>query len=183
MITFLLEVLPERLLERLGGAEEKRLHRPLGAAEGLGHVAVGEPIDAREEQRRTLLRRQVADRRLELTRQFAARRTFLGRDRRGVGELRTLAALLVVPFLPQIDAQTALGAPDLVQAEVGRDGVEPGREAALGAVALAEAEDLHEDVLGHLLRTGLAADQPARVLEDARGELLEELLEGVLVTR
>src|SRR5437016_3060779 len=184
MITFLLEVLPQRPLERLGGAEEERLHRALRAAERLGHVAVGEAVDPREEQRRPLLRRQLLDRGFQLARQLAARRALLGRRRRGVGELRALAAILVLaPSLPEVHPQATLGAPDLVQAEVGRDGEQPGREAALGPVALPEAEDLHEDVLGHLLGPGLAADQPACVLEDARAELLEEILEGRLVPR
>src|SRR6266404_2733573 len=159
MITFLLQVLPERLLEGLGGAEEERLHRPLRAAERLRHVAVGEAVDPREEERRALL----------------------GWYRRGVGELRALAAVVVVaPRLPEVHSEATLGAADLVQAEVGRDGEEPGREAALRAVAVAEAEDLHEDVLGHFFGPGLAADQPARVLDDARAELLEEVLEGRL---
>src|SRR6266516_4837700 len=178
MIRFLLQVLPERLLERLGSAEEERLHRPLRAAERLGHVAVGEAVDTREEEGCTLLRRQLADRRLELTRQLAGRCALLGRGRRGGGELRALAAVVVVPRLPEVDPEVPLGAPELVQAEVGGDGEEPGREAALGPIALAEAEDLHEDILGHLLGAGLAPDQPARVLEDARAELLEEILEG-----
>src|SRR6266702_6234935 len=181
MITFLLQVLPERLLEGLGGAEEERLHCPLRAAERLRHVAVGEAVDPREEERRALLGRQVADRRLQLTRQLAARRALLGCDRRGVGELRALAAVVVAPRLPEVHSEATLGAADLVQAEVGRDGEEPGREAALRPVAVAEAEDLHEHVLGHFLGPGLAADQPARVLDDARAELLEEVLEGRLV--
>src|SRR3989442_14451694 len=92
MMRFLLQVLPERLLERLGSAEEERLHRPLRAAERRGHVAVGEAVDTREEEGCTLLRRQLADRRLELTRQLAGRCALLGRGRRGVGELRALAA-------------------------------------------------------------------------------------------
>src|SRR5437870_12142877 len=182
MITFLLQVLPERLLEGLGGAEEERLHCPLRAAERLRHVAVGEAVDPREEERRALLGRQLADRRLQLTRQLAARCALLGCDRRGVGELRALAAVVVVASrLPEVHSEATLGAADLVQAEVGRDGEEPGREAALRAVAVAEAEDLHEDVLGHFLGPGLAADQPARILDDARAELLEEILEGRLV--
>src|SRR5438876_1328134 len=182
MITFLLQVLPERLLEGLGGAEEERLHCPLRAAERLRHVAVGEAVDPREEERRALFGRQLADRRLQLPRQLAARRALLGRDRRGVGELRALAAVVVVASrLPEVHSEATLGAADLVQAEVGRDGEEPGREAALRPVAVAEAEDLHEHVLGHFLGPGLAADQPARVLDDARAELLEEVLEGRLV--
>src|SRR2546428_8668868 len=155
MITFLLQVLPQRLLEGRGGAEEERLHGPLGAAERLRHVAVGEAVDPREEERRALLGRQLADRRLQLPRQLAARRALLGCDRRGVGELWALPAVLVVPRLPEVHSEATLGAADLVQAEVGRDGEEPGREAALRAVAVAEAEDLHEDVLGHLLGSGL----------------------------
>src|SRR5206468_68944 len=135
MIRFLLQVLPERLLERLGSAEEERLHRPLRAAERRGHVAVGEAVDTREEKGCALLRRQLADRRLELTRQLAGRCALLGRDRRGVGELRALAAVVVVPRLPEVDPEVPLGAPELVQAEVGGDGEEPGREAALGPVA------------------------------------------------
>src|SRR5438093_11254557 len=182
MITFLLQVLSERLLEGLGGAEEERLHCPLRAAERLRHVAIGEAVDPREEERRALFGRQLADRRLQLPRQLAARRALLGCDRRGVGELRALAAVVVVaPRLPEVHSEATLGAPDLVQAEVGRDGEEPGREAALRPVAVAEAEDLYEDVLGHFLGPGLAADQPARVLDDARAELLEEVLEGRLV--
>src|SRR5947199_3391902 len=183
MIRFLLQVLPERLLERLGSAEEERLPRPFRAAERRGHVAVGEAVDTREEKGCALLRRQLADRRLELTRQLAGRCALLGRGRRGGGELRALAAVVVVPRLPEVDPEVPLGAPELVQAEIGGDGEEPGREAALGPVAVAEAEDLHEDVLGHLLGAGLAADQPARVLEDAWAELLEEILEGRLVAR
>src|SRR2546422_5306634 len=92
MITFLLQVLPERLLEGLGGAEEERLHCPLRAAERLRHVAVGEAVDPREEERRALLGRQLADRRLQLPRQLAARRALLGCDRRRVGELWALPA-------------------------------------------------------------------------------------------
>src|SRR2546427_5222997 len=46
------QVLSERLLEGLGGAEEERLHRPLRAAERLRHVAIGEAVDPREEERR-----------------------------------------------------------------------------------------------------------------------------------
>src|SRR5947209_16859210 len=184
MIPFLLQVVPERLLERLGGAEEERLHRPLRAAERRGHVAVGEAVDAREEERGALLRRQLADRGLQLARELAARRALLGRGRRRVGELRALAAVvLITPSLPDVDPKATLRAADLVQAEIGGDGEEPGREAALGPVAVAEAEDLHEDVLGHLLGAGLATDQPARVLEDARAELLEEILEARLVPR
>src|ERR1700751_228154 len=122
MIMFLLQVLPERLLEGLGGAEEKRLHRSLRAPERLRHVAGGEAVDPREEERRALLGRELADGRLELTRQLAARRALLRRDRRRIGELRALAAVVVVPRLPEVDPEAALGAPDLVQAEVGRDG-------------------------------------------------------------
>src|SRR5947208_15441676 len=88
MIRFLLQVLPERLLERLGSAEEERLHRPLRAAERRGHVAVGEAVDTREEKGCALLRRQLADRRLELTRQLAGRCALPGRGRRGGGEPR-----------------------------------------------------------------------------------------------
>src|SRR5438445_2336293 len=179
MITFLLQVFAERLLEGLGGAEEERLHCPLRAAERLRHVAVGEAVDPREEERRALFGRQLADRRLQLPRQLAAGRGLLGCGRRGVGELRALAAVVVVaPRLPEVHSEATLGAPDLVQAEVGRDGEEPGREAALRPVAVAEAEDLYEDVLGHFLGPGLAADQPPRVLDDARAEFLEEVLEG-----
>src|SRR2546427_6680983 len=182
MITFLLQVFAERLLEGLGGAEEERLHCPLRAAERLRHVAVGEAVDPREEERRALLGRQLADRRLQLPRQFAARRALLGCDRSGVGELRALAAVVVVaPRLPEVHSEATLGAPDLVQAEVGRDGEEPGREAAFRPVAVAEAEDLYEDVLGHFLGPGLTADQPPRVLDDARAKFLEEVLEGRLV--
>src|SRR2546426_8684136 len=103
MITFLLQVFAERLLEGLGGAEEERLHCPLRAAERLRHVAVGEAVDPREEERRALLGRQLADRRLQLTRQLAARRALLGRGRRGIGELRALAAGVVVPRPPEGD--------------------------------------------------------------------------------
>src|SRR5438552_1217208 len=94
MITFLLEVLPQRPLERLGGAEEERLHRALRAAERLGHVAVGEAVDPREEQRRPLLRRQLLDRGFQLARQLAARRALLGLRRRGVGPGRAAARAL-----------------------------------------------------------------------------------------
>src|SRR5256712_3537334 len=149
MITFLLQVLPQRLLEGLGGAEEERLHRPLGAAERLRHVAVGEAVDPREEERRALLGRQLADRRLQLPRQLAARRALLGCDRRGVGELWALPAVLVVaPRLPEGPSGATPGAPGLVQAEVGRAGEEPGREAAFRPVAGAGAEDLYEEVPG-----------------------------------
>src|SRR3989442_10350186 len=117
MITFLLQVLSERLLEGLGGAEEERLHCPLGAAERLRHVAVGEAVDPREEERRALLGRQLADRRLQLPRQLAARRALLGCDRRGVGELRALAAVVVVaPRVPEGPSEAAPGAPDPAQA-------------------------------------------------------------------
>src|SRR5436190_18566131 len=183
MIRFLLQVLPERLLERLGSAEEERLHRPLRAAERRGHVAVGEAVDTREEKGCALLRRQLADRRLELTGLLAGGCALVGGGGRGVGGVGAVAAVVVVPRLPEVDPEVPLGAPELVQAEVGGDGEEPGREAALGPIALAEAEDLHEDGLGHLLGAGLAPDQPARVLEDARAELLEEILEGRLVPR
>src|SRR3989442_3835179 len=140
MITFLLQVLSERLLEGLGGAEEERLHCPLGAAERLRHVAVGEAVDPREEERRALLGRQLADRRLQLTRQLAARRALLGCDRRGVGELRALAAVVVAPRLPAVHSEGTLGAADLVQAEGGRDGVGPGRETGSRPGTAAEAE-------------------------------------------
>src|SRR5438046_9031881 len=142
MIRFLLQVLPERLLERLGGAEEERLHRPLRTAERLGHVAVGEAVDTREEEGCTLLRRQLADRRLELTRQLAGRCALLGRGRRGVGELRALAAVVVVPRPPEVDPEVPLGAPEFGQAGVGGQGGERGRAAALGPIARAEAETL-----------------------------------------
>src|SRR2546428_6209518 len=119
MITFLLQVFAERLLEGLGGAEEERLHCPLRAAERLRHVAVGEAVDPREEERRALLGRQLADRRVQLPRQLAARRALLGGDRRGVGELRALAAaVLVAPPRPERHPEATLWAPDLLQAEV-----------------------------------------------------------------
>src|SRR3989442_13358522 len=113
MMRFLLQVLPERLLERLGSAEEERLHRPLRAAERRGHVAVGEAVDTREEKGCALLRRQLADRRLELTRQLAGRCALLGRGRRGVGELRALAAVGLGPPLPAEDPGGAVWAPGL----------------------------------------------------------------------
>src|SRR2546426_9472438 len=121
MITFLLQVFAERLLEGLGGAEEERLHCPLRAAERLRHVAVGEAVDPREEERRALLGRQLADRRLQLQRQLAARRALLGRDRRGVGELRALAAGgVVAPPPPEGPSEGTLGAPAPVPADGGR---------------------------------------------------------------
>src|SRR5438876_10274568 len=127
MIRFLLQVLPERLLERLGSAEEERLHRPLRAAERRGHVAVGEAVDTREEEGCTLLRRQLADRRLELTRQLAGRCALLGRGRRGVGELRGLAAVVVVPRPPEVGPEGPRGAPGLARAEAGGGCGGPGR--------------------------------------------------------
>src|SRR3989442_15584228 len=140
MITFLLQVLPERLLEGRGGAEEERLHCPLRAAKRLRHVAVGEAVDPREEERRALFGRQLADRRLQLPRQLAARRALLGCDRRGVGKLRALAAVVVVaPRLPAVPSGGTAGAPGLVQAEGGRDGEEPRGEAATRPVGGAGA--------------------------------------------
>src|SRR5438093_948971 len=112
MITFLLQVLPERLLEGLGGAEEERLHCPLRAAERLRHVAVGEAGDPREEERRALFGRQLADRRLQLPRQLAARRALPGCDRRGAGELRALAAVVVAaPRLPAVPSPPPTASP------------------------------------------------------------------------
>src|SRR5207245_10351909 len=125
MITFLLQVLPERLLEGLGGAEEERLHCPLRAAERLRHVAVGEAVDPREEERRALLGRQLADRRLKLPRQLAARRALLGCDRRGAGGLRHLPAALVVPSLPEVHSAATLGAAALILSGVGRTVEDP----------------------------------------------------------
>src|SRR2546428_5194770 len=126
MITFLLQVFAERLLEGRGGAEEERLHGPLGAAERLRHVAVGEAVDPREEERRALLGRQLADRRLQLQRQLAARRALLGCDRRGVGELRALAAVVGGgPRPPEGPSEAEPGAPDPAP----RGGGPRGREA------------------------------------------------------
>src|SRR2546428_5860803 len=124
MIRFLLQVLPERLLERLGSAEEERLHRPLRAAERRGHVAVGEAVDTREEKGCALLRRQLADRRLELTRQLAGRCALLGRGRRGVGELRALAAVVVGPRPSEGGPGGAAWGPEVALAEGGGAGVE-----------------------------------------------------------
>src|SRR5207245_8336979 len=127
------------------------------AAGGPGPVGVGGAGGRRGGRRRALLGRRLAGRRLQLPRQLAARRALLGCDRRGVGELRALAPVVVVaPRLPEVHSEATLGAPDLVQAEVGRDGEEPGREAALRPVAVAEAEDLYEDVLGPFLGPGFA---------------------------
>ena len=99
-----------------------------------------------------------------------------------IGQRRALAGAPASPLaLPEVDPQLALGPPELVQAEVGRDREDPGRKPALGPIASAEAEHLDEDVLGDLLGTRLAADQAADVLQDARREALEQLLERLLV--
>src|SRR5439155_14517085 len=117
----LLEKISQGLLEALRRPKEQRLHRTLRAPEGLRDVAVREPVEPRQEQRRTLLRRQRRDRDLEPTGELPARRSLLRRDRGGIGQLRPFAALLGVASLEQVDPQVALGSPELCQAEVVRD--------------------------------------------------------------
>ena len=92
-----------------------------------------------------------------------------------------LAPLVARARLPQVDPEPALGSPQLVQRQVGRNGEEPCDEPALGSVAAAEAEHLDEDVLGHLLGARAVAEQPLHILEDSRTEPLEQLAKSRLV--
>src|SRR5207245_1639817 len=125
--------------------------------------------------------RQLADRDLELACELAGGGALLRTDGGRITELQALGLVVGVPTVPEVDLQTPLRPAKLVQAEVGRDGVDPGGEPALGPIAMSEPENLNEDVLGHLLRPRLATDEPARILQDTRAELAEELLEGRMI--
>src|SRR5439155_6317515 len=69
----LFQEIAQARLERLRGAKDECLDRPLAAPERVTHVSIGEPVDARQQQRRALLRRQLAHGCLEPARQLAGR--------------------------------------------------------------------------------------------------------------
>src|SRR5439155_2368772 len=176
------QIVSESPLERLSGAEQERLHGAFGGAERLGHVAVRQPVHPGQQEGGPLLRRQLRHERFEPLSELPGRGTLFRRHGGGVGQGRSLGTLLAVAPIPQVDPEVPFGTPHLVQAEVRGDREQPGGEAALRTVAMSEAEDLDEYVLRHLLGPGLAADEPASELEDARAELPKEVLERRLLT-
>lgn len=165
----------------MGGAEDERLDGPLRAAERFGDVLVTEPVHAGEQHGRALLGREGGERLLEPLGQLASGRTRLRIDRGWIGELRPISPLVAIALRPEVDPPPPLGPAEIVQAEVGDDLVEPGRKACFGAVAVAEPEDLDEDVLDHFLRPCMATDESPGVGVHTGAMLAKELSEGRLV--
>src|SRR5262245_1574758 len=171
----------QRRLQRLGRAEDERLDGTFGTAEGGAHVLVVESIHPREQHGRPLLGGERGQRRLQVRRQLAPRCSRLRVERGWIGDLRALALLFAVARGPEVDASPPLRTPQIVQAEVGDDLVEPGAEARFRTIARAEPEDLDEYILDDFFRTRVAADQPTGVAEHAGAVLAEELAEGGVV--
>src|SRR5262249_21872254 len=165
----------QRRLQRLGCAEDERLDGTFGTAERGADVLVVEAVHPREQHGGPLLGGERGQGRLESCRQLTPRRPRLGIDRSRVGELRALALLLAIARAQEVDASPPLRTPQIVQAEVGDDLVEPGAEARVGAITRAEPEDLDEHILDDFLRTCVAADEPASVAEHPGAVLAEEL--------
>src|SRR5207249_10945691 len=114
----------------------------------------------------------------ELLGKLTGRRTLLRRDRRRVREGGVFRAVLAVATVPQVHPQLPLRATELVQAQVGGDGEDPGHKPALRLVPMPEPEDPDEDVLRQLLGLGLAADEAPGQLQYAGSILPEEVLKG-----
>src|SRR5262245_56043676 len=149
----------QRRLQRLGCAKDERFDGTFGTAERGGHILVVEAVHPREQHGGPLLRGKCRERRFQAHCQLAARRSRLRIDRGGIGDLWALGLLLAIAGGPEVDPSTPLRAPQIVQAEIGDDLVEPCAEARLGAIARAEPEDLDEHVLDDFLRARIAADE------------------------
>ena len=97
----------------------------------------------------------------------------------GEHERRPLGFVLVGAAVRVLAARAA----QLVEREVRRDRVEPGREARVGLVALARAVHAQERLLHQLLRGGGVAHHALDVAEQGARPAAEERVEGRLVPR
>src|SRR6266403_1793883 len=165
---------------------QARLHRRDGVAHDLRDLLVGELLHVLQHEHRAVVLGQAVDRRLEDAPRLAGEQLALGRVRPVRHEEGTVPGAVAVR---QVGGQqlverglqlAALTAP-LVQAEIGRDPIDPAAQGGASFEAGALVDDLQKDVLGDLLGIGGAARDTVREPEDPRGVACHEDLERARV--
>src|SRR6185295_11209416 len=123
------------LAQGRGRAEDEALHGALAALERLRDLAVRHALDAAQDQRSALIRRQPVQHVAYPSFELPARQGVLALDRVGVRECDLGAVVrLLDRMLERPGREPLLRTPDLVQAGIGRDAVEPRGELGLRLV-------------------------------------------------